>query len=704
MPRSASSDLKWRIGVRLRRATLLLVLLANVVASAGAPVSVKAETRTLTVTPSSGLANQVVQVSWSGFRQTAPNGDFSVVVYQCSGAPRSLADCFTADPYPALQEGTRQIGRTGPDGTGTIEFEVRPAANLPLLNCSEMSPCSIVAFENDGVAPPDGALPATAVVAPLTFARSQADCPKVTDFDIRADGSASAAPLLYAWAARLCTGTAPLVVDVTETSALAGIENFLAGLVDIGITSMPATADQISAHPERGEVTYAPIGLTALTVVVNMRDPFTGNRLTDIVLSPRLVARLITDSNTASFLSDPELRRLNPGVRFPTVGLASPLLRAERNEDTLLATNWIARDPSAAAFVAGQDSFGVTVNGAYRGYPYPRESFENVAQSSQFLPRTGQRNVALRLFYGVRPAGSARELTEEVGFIGIVDLPTARRFGLPTARIVNASGTPVAPTDEAVLAGYGTMIRDASGVRVADPTTAVAAAYPLVKIDYAMVSTVAPTSTKAERLKQLLSYAVGDGQQVLPPGYLPLPDELRSETGGVIGRIAAPVPTTTSTTAAPSSTAATVTTRPFNINAGSGSVTGSGSSISPVVPEVTSAQPETGTTLASEGDTTGDDDATDQDVASSPPEVPTTTVPDAVSGAVTPGQMATLTLPSDDDLSLLPLIQLLSLAALLVWSALRLPAAARWLTSMRARRASPGAVGMMPATSGEVQS
>lgn len=639
-----------------------------------------AETRVVTVTPSVGLVNQVIEVSWSGFRQTQPNGDYSVVVYQCRANPQSLADCFTADPYPALQEGTRQIGRTGPDGTGRVEFEVRPAANLPLLGCSESTPCSIVAFENDGVAPPTGALPSTAVVAPIQFARSQADCPRVTDFDVRTDGSASAAPLLYGWAAQMCGGSNPLVVDATETSSLAGVENFLAGLVDVGITARAATPDQVAAHPERGEIAYAPIGITALTVVVNMRDPFTGNRLTDIVLSPRLVSRLVTDSDVASFLSDPELRRLNPTVRFPTVGLSPPLLRAERNEDTIQATTWFSGDSAALSFVADKDSFGVRVNSAYREYPYPRETFENVAQSSQFLPRTGQRNVALRVFYGVRPAGVVRESTEEIGFIGIVDLPTARRFGLPTARIINAAGVAVAPTDENIVAGYSAMTRDALGVRLADTRTTVPSAYPLVKVDYAMVSVTAASASKASAIKRLLTYAVGDGQQALPAGYLSLPDELRSETLAVVDRIVPPPapPTTTQPTATTSPPAPASTARPFDFNAGSTSrpaVVGSSTE--------TSLSPDTGTTLVAEPEASPDDSSDTSSVEDAAPGVDTEM--GGGEGELTaeqpvPAMLTLPPLPVDGDPALLPALQAVSGVALIMWLMSRVPAVrARWL-------------------------
>lgn len=532
---------------RFARVLATIVGVAMLMAATGlaiAPPATSQVGRTATVSPDGGLANDVVTVRWEGFRPTTGLGLYSVIVLQCRANPTSLDDCFTDAPFPQLGEGSRQLASTGPDGRGSTPFEVRPAANLPSLGCSETNPCSILVFENDGVPPPDGALHPTSVVVPIAFARSQADCPPVRDFDVRIDGAASAAPMFYRWAAQLCTASSPLVVDYTETSSTTGRENFLAGLVDVGITSQAASAQEVDAHPERGEFSYAPVGLTALTVATNMRNPLTGEQLSNIVISPRLVTRLVTDSSISSFLTDPELRQLNPGVLFPTLSTSAPLLRAERNAATRLVTSWMASDPASMRFVAGEDPFRVPVNSAYRNYPYPRDLFENVSQSSQFVPRTGQRAVALRMFYGVRPAGENQENTTETAFFGIMDLPTAERFGLATARIVNAAGVPVAPTPESILAGYAAMTTDGNGVMSPDFTSPDPGAYPLVKVDYAMVPAASVTPERSAAIASLLRYGIGPGQDSLPQGYLPLPDDLVARAEAVAaGLDPAPAPT-----------------------------------------------------------------------------------------------------------------------------------------------------------------
>src|SRR6267378_4906085 len=126
---------------------------------------VPAGPRTLTVGPSTGLADQVVTVHWTGFRKTDPSGLYSVTVFQCKGAvPASMADCYQVlKPPSGPNDGTGVYdGSTGADGTGSAFIEVRPAQALPALDCTSVSPCSVVAFANDGNPLPPTGLPATA--------------------------------------------------------------------------------------------------------------------------------------------------------------------------------------------------------------------------------------------------------------------------------------------------------------------------------------------------------------------------------------------------------------------------------------------------------------------------------------------------------------------------------------------------------------
>ena len=537
------------------------------------------------VSPGTALSNEVVTMSWSGFNATLPNLLYSVLIVQCKGIPVTLEDCYTAEPYPDIYNGTRVLSSTGSDGTGSARIEIRPSAYLPLLNCSEINACSVMAYENDGQSIPVGGLPTNRVIVPITFARSQADCPSITDFDVRADGSATSAELFYDWAAKLCTGDNSVVVDYTENSSTSGRENFLAGLTDFGVTALPATAEELEAHPDHRDFNYVPLVASAVVIAFNFTDPFTGQPLDDLVLSPRLVARIISNTSLETFFQDRELLQLNPGIRLPTSVLARPLLRAERNADTRIVTSWFSSNTTAQEFLADNDSFKIDVNPAYIGYTYPQDIFETVSEDSLYLPRQGQRSVSLKLFYGVTPTGTTRLDTTSTGVIGVVDLPTAKRFGLKVAKIVQSDGTSVAPTDESILAGIADMDTTPEGLLVADSTPEDVLAYPLVKIDYAMLPKKFSTQVKVDKVLRLLQFGLTDGQTALPAGYVALPESLKSEALSLVASIS--IPTTTTTTSTTSTTSTTTTTTTTTV------------AKEKYYPPATTAAPETTTTTTS---------------------------------------------------------------------------------------------------------
>lgn len=502
--------------------------------------------------PSTELRNQVVQISWSGFTPTDELGNHAVFAYQCSRAPTRLSDCALDDPFPSSAQGNAVFtGFTGPDGTGSAFFEVRDGTRLPALGCGEARACSLLVFES-GNSFSDDELPPGAHVIPLEFAASPIDCPPVDDFDVRIEGEASSAELFYAWAADRCVAKDRLIIDYTETSSNNARASLLAGQVDVGVTSLAATPDEIASVPDSPEIVYAPVNLNAITLGYFIIDPVTNERITDLTLSPRLVARLITNTELLDFFNDPEFQSLNPGHDWPSLGLAPPLLRAERNADTRIVTSWIATDAAAQRFLAGDDT--PAVQPAYENYPYPVDAFENASGDTAYQPRQGQHEVALRTFYGVRPADSGVTRPSVQGIIGILDRPTAERFELPMARLVNAAGAAVAPDDASLLAAFEALAPDDDGFWGPEVDARDAAAYPLTKVDHAMVALGTTTPLTARAIASTLRFAVGDGQSDLHDGVTPLPEVLRERTLEVAEQIAESgvVPTTTTTTAPPS--------------------------------------------------------------------------------------------------------------------------------------------------------
>ena len=94
-------------------------------------------------------------------------------------------------------------------------------------------------------------LPPDRAIVPLQFRKSSGDCPPVTHFDVQIESESSAAAAFYQWAADVCTGQGAFTVDVTNTSSNAAREQFFAGNVDIGVSSLPPQPGERHWRPAR---------------------------------------------------------------------------------------------------------------------------------------------------------------------------------------------------------------------------------------------------------------------------------------------------------------------------------------------------------------------------------------------------------------------------------------------------------------------
>ncbi len=446
----------------LRRCLAAGAALCVLTTTLSVPTSAAARERKVVVQPATGLSDQVVDVSWSGFRPTKKNGTFSVVVLQCKDDPKSvLRDCNTADTFPFSFTGNLQHATTTKNGTGHVFMDIMTTSRLPALGCSETHPCTLLVYEDDGNGYDPNGLPPNRVIVPLHFAHSFGDCPPVQNFDVRIETETSAAPALYQWAADFCTGEHAFTVDVTNSSSNSARENFFAKQIDIAVSSLKPEADEVTAASP--PYTVVPLDLTAVVIAYNITDRVTHKPITDITLTPRLVARLISDSDLTTFFHDPEFLKLNPGHHWP-LQAAAPGLRGERNADATIVTNWLNGNPAARSLLDGNDKYGVAVNPAWKGVQYPIDIFETRLPDGVYFPRVGEEGVAERLFAATKPAEDIPTNALNAGFFGVVDLPIAARFRLPVAKLTNGVGQPVvALSADSAQAGFHAMVRSPDG-------------------------------------------------------------------------------------------------------------------------------------------------------------------------------------------------------------------------------------------------
>jgi hypothetical protein len=388
--------------------------------------------------------------------------------------------------------------------------------------------------------------------------------------------------------------------------------------------------------PER-PVVHAPVAVSGLAIAFVMErqsrgpavetDPAVwqrdGQLITELKLTPRLVAKLLTQSyrdavpgkqpylakNHRRLNEDPEFLDLNPdfktyGALMNTLDVLVPSVDLDM---TATLWTWIDADPDARAFLNGTpDPAGMVVNQNYRGLSLPVQNFPKQDLSCQELPfplgpdcaltarplaadmHEGGRAISRGDTLGRSPTGLPdpadptkpgygkvpRQPAGERSLLALVDTATAARYGLHTAKLRNSAGNFVAPDDAGLRAAVGQLsVTDVPGVGRANPTTKAADAYPLPAVTYAAAVPSAMTAAAGAEYGKFLRFAAGSGQTrgegegQLPLGYLPLPDVLRKQAvdaAGVIERDAGKAivsPTQEEAAAAPVTTRPRATTR-----------------------------------------------------------------------------------------------------------------------------------------------
>ncbi|MEW2396997.1 hypothetical protein [Streptomyces sp. NPDC046862] len=516
--------------------------------------------------------------------------------------------------------------RTGPDGTGEVYFETQTGLEAPGLGCGEVPAgasgatsgrtCWLVVVprgesevdDTSYTSQPSGLLQSSPLsasnwkhrlVLPLNFEPMGSFCPIGAD-ERGTLGNEIAAEAITRWQPALCQSANKTIygyAQVTDDTARAKLVSGSPGMVFLG---RPATGDQI---PPGQRPVYAPLALSGLTIgffvesqagfgapaAVRARD---GRRLTSLDLTPRLVAKLLTESyqdgnsrfaqstgtNPFNLARDPEFLKYNPAYKdLDFLGNLGDVLVPEPLSDAAWELwSWVKSDPAAREFLSGtpdnegrygdQGFSGMKVNPHYKGLALPREEFPKsdpfcqefadhpdhplciqdkhpyatdlhaaarAAARGDTLARTSWDNTAT-------PPGYKKDPPQPTGkraVLALTDTATAARYGLVTVRLQNAAGRFVAPDSRGLLAGQAAMKPSGvSGVTIPDPATKSPSAYPLTLLTYA--ATVPEKLTKQEGgdYAALLRYAAGSGQRpgvsegTLPEGYAPLPAGLRTRT------------------------------------------------------------------------------------------------------------------------------------------------------------------------------
>ncbi len=524
--------------------------------------------------------------------------------------------------------------RTGADGTGSVVFEVQTALEAPHLGCGQLleggSPrsCWLVvvprgeldANGTPGTSTASGSISGSPLSASqwqdrmqfrLDFAPLSTSC-ALGAAELRVMGNELFGPAMTSWQPALCSSGATYgfsqIGDAEARAVLvSGIEGAPALAVVGEALDVPVSGTETpdgDAPPAPADpattVRYAPISQSAVVLAYQVERSYRlgselavreGTLVEDLVLSPRLVAKLLTQSyradvpgggagtvvkdNPRSITVDPELVALNPEfAQFLASAAPEGLIVALGSSDANAAVwEWVRTDPFAEAFLRGEpDEFGMRINPYYLALDladdasvnsFPKADLSTYRQDAT-VPEPGYGTLDLRPYTTDMLDAAHRAQRADAGSkivwdptrlppsfvasgpqlpgqrfaIAITDIASAQRFGLRAARLVNAAGQQVAPTPEALEKAIGARTATATtNVTRVDPARRTLGAYPLATVEYAALQVCGPTEEQLVGYAELLDYAASAGQVTgerkgqLPAGYLPLGAQARAELG-----------------------------------------------------------------------------------------------------------------------------------------------------------------------------
>lgn len=446
------------------------------------------------------------------------------------------------------------------------------------------------------------------LVLPLDFVALGQPCP-LGKAERAVVGQEAAVEAVSSWQPTLCAGDGP-VYSYSQLSDILARQQAVGDSPVLAVTSQPLEPDQV--RPGSTPI-YAPVLLSGITVAFNIdsQSAFSaspevkarnGQRITELNLTPRLVAKLLTQSyqvaaardrkglekNPLDLTRDPDFLKDNPAFReLSYTGVGSIVVPAGLSDTAGRVWQWMLADVDAKAFLDGAaDPFGMVVNPAYKGvgqqsgfpksdeecttfltdqpplctldaFPYAGDSHEaaRAAARGDTLSRSTYDPASVPPSY----KRSTPQPTGSRSVLALADTATALRYDLQSARLRNAAGNFVRPDEAGLLAGLAAM-KPGPVASVLEPTVASTQplVYPLTNLSYAVTTPAGLTPQARKEYATFLQYAAGPGQRpgitfgTLPPGDVPLPQALRTQTLAVAKTIGT-IPPTAGASAKPSS-------------------------------------------------------------------------------------------------------------------------------------------------------
>lgn len=421
---------------------------------------------------------------------------------------------------------------TDEQGSGSVQFEVRSDVENESLGCNDEVACSIVVIPINGISCEAPSVPET--VSDSACRKGGQFAPGTSNFANQGVDQAVSPALWWSasnWGNRISIpitmGLPPDTCDILDPRAPTGFYgselmaqaalqwapaycldkkrfkfqlNQMSDAAGWNLMQMGGGAAAFISSPHRrtsdDPVGLAPTAVTGFGIGYNIDRPDNAGEYDALRLTPRLVAKLLTQSylgsdlgrghpgtgaNPLGLMNDPEFISLNPGLSDIPQEAGATLLNLSNDSDVVeQLTEWIAQDRAAMDFVDGKpDPWGMKVNPSYKKIKLPRSEWPLL---DDYVPQTAdpcRQNTATVYFTQIAaPVTTLRKISEALldgwpnvqtkcdfdpttnsykqsrverqGYgsrfmLGVVSLGDAARYGLRTAALETKKGTFVAP-------------------------------------------------------------------------------------------------------------------------------------------------------------------------------------------------------------------------------------------------------------------
>jgi len=227
------------------------------------------------------------------------------------------------------------------------------------------------------------------IVVPLTFTPIASHCADGSQ-EVNTNGSMLLDGAMHSWQQALCS-TGASTYNIANNSGALTRAQLLSGQVGLAFLGEPVTqADDDSDSWSTADIRYGPVVNAALTIGF-VAESTSGQQVTTLKLTPRLLAKLLTQSyqyqvpmnahigqfevpelanNPGDIGDDPEFQQLNPGVQplglFVSADVGFIEVGPQGDDALQLLWQWIESDKAAATWLAGTpDENGMVVNPYY---------------------------------------------------------------------------------------------------------------------------------------------------------------------------------------------------------------------------------------------------------------------------------------------------------------------------------------------------